>query len=147
MILNGGAGSDALYAGAGGGVLLGGAGNDVLSAGAGRAVLIGGAGVDFLFGGAGDDLLIHGATAYDASTAALLAVLAEWQRSDQTYSQRIDHLRNGTGLNGAARLTAATVPDDASSGDQLTGGGGDDWFWAKLPFDLLKDRKSNEQVN
>ncbi len=147
VILNGGAGSDALYAGAGGGVLLGGAGNDVLSAGAGRAVLIGGAGVDFLFGGAGDDLLIHGATAYDASTAALLAVLAEWQRSDQTYSQRIDHLRNGTGLNGAARLTAATVPDDASSGDQLTGGGGDDWFWAKLPFDLLKDRKSNEQVN
>jgi Ca2+-binding RTX toxin-like protein len=147
VILNGGAGSDTLYAGAGGGVLLGGAGNDVLSAGAGRAVLIGGVGIDSLFGGAGDDLLIHGGTAYDASTAALLAVLAEWQRSDQTYSQRIDHLRNGTGLNGAARLTAATVPDDASGGDQLTGGGGDDWFWAKVPFDLLKDRKSNEQVN
>jgi Ca2+-binding RTX toxin-like protein len=149
LLLGGGAGDDTLRGGAGPSILLGGPGADVLTAGMGRAVLIGGAGGDTLTGGANDDLLIHGTTAYDATAGALFALLAEWGRPDRTYAQRIADLRNGAGLNGPYRLTAATVPDDLFA-DTLEGGAGNDWFWAKLPpgvADTLLDRRPGEAVN
>jgi hypothetical protein len=138
--------------GSGNDILVGDAGNNVLKGGAGRDLLIGGLGADTLDGGADDDLLIGGVTAFDANTAALSAILAEWARTDLTYTQRVAHLRNGGGLNGVNKLNDTTVGDD-SAADMLTGGsgltGGQDWFWANLlgPVkDAITDLGSNELV-
>jgi Ca2+-binding RTX toxin-like protein len=146
-VLLGNAGNDVLNGGPGGNdVLVGGAGNDKLTGGPGRSLLLGGAGADTLTGGAGDDLLIAGTTNYDTNAQALLAVLSEWQRTDADYTTRISHLRNGGGKNGSFKLTSSTVHADTSA-DVLTGGAGQDWFWAQLPQDTLTDRDPSEQVN
>ncbi len=115
-----------------GNILIGGAGSDTLRAGSGRSLLIGGRGSDTLVGGAADDLLISGTTVYDNDMdhAALMAILAEWKRTDRTYSQRTSDLRQGGGLNGTANLVwGSTVLDDNAT-DQLTGNGTLDWFFA-----------------
>jgi len=131
--LYGGDGNDVLIAGSGNDILVGGAGNDTLIGGDGRDILIGGLGSDTLLGGAGDDVLIGGTTAYDANYAALVALHAEWVRTDQTYAQRVAHLTDGGGLNGGYRLyvgwLSRTVYDDGAA-NTLTGGDGLDWFFA-----------------
>jgi Ca2+-binding RTX toxin-like protein len=58
VVLDGGAGSDLLFAGRGATTLLGGAGNDILVGGAGADVLNAGSGRDVLFGNGGDDLFV-----------------------------------------------------------------------------------------
>ena len=58
LVLDGGAGADALFAGRGATTLLGGAGNDLLVGGAGADVLNAGSGRDILFGNGGDDLFV-----------------------------------------------------------------------------------------
>jgi hypothetical protein len=112
--------------------------------------MIGGTGADVLRGGADDDLLIGGTTAYDASPAALAAIRSEWARTDLGYGGRVAHLRNGGGgaWNGAAVLTGNTVTNDADS-DQMSGEGGQEWFWARqaFPADALLDRLSAEVIN
>jgi uncharacterized repeat protein (TIGR01451 family) len=144
-ILIGGAGNDVLNGGPGGNdILLGGAGNDSLTGGPGRSLLFGGGGADTITGGSDDDLLVAGTTNYDTNTTALLAILSEWQRTDADYLTRIIHLRNGTGLNGSFKLTSSTVHNDTSV-DALTGGPGQDWFWASLSE--ITDLQSGEQVN
>jgi Ca2+-binding RTX toxin-like protein len=157
-VLIGGPGNDTLTGLPGNDILLGGDGNDTLDGGDGKNLLIGGIGADTLAAGYGDDILISGTTHLDATRWALLAVLAEWTRTDlvgtaeQIYAQRIDHLRNGTGLNGPkARLDATTVSADADA-DTLTGGAGLDWFWTSsgsggLPGDVITDRSRTELVN
>jgi hypothetical protein len=148
-LLVGGAGNDVLNGGAGGNdILVGGAGNDVLTGGPGRSLLLGGGGADTLNGGGDDDLLIAGPTSYDSNTTALLDLLSEWKRSDADYATRIAHLR-GTqagGRNGSFFLGSTTVKNDTSA-DLLTGGPGQDWFWASLPQDTLTDRAADEVVN
>jgi hypothetical protein len=126
-------------------VLVGDAGNNALSGGAGRDILIGGAGADQLDGGTGDDILIGGSTIYDANTTALLALLQEWTRTDETFGDRIDHLRNGGGLNGPYQLNASTVADDGVA-DTLTGGFGQDWFWVNFNQDTLHSH-ADDQIN
>lgn len=85
----------------------------------------------FIIGGnGGDDLLIAGTTAHDANLLALCDITAEWLRTDKTYSQRVSNLVNGGGLNGATKLNATTVFDDAV-GDNLSGNARTDWFFAK----------------
>src|SRR5262249_30601003 len=154
VILDGGAGDDHLNAGAGPSVLIGGDGNDVLLGGSGRNILIAGRGADRLVGtGNGDDILIGGSTAYDNwqtyhDLDPLIAALAEWN-SGRDYATRVENLRNGTGplLNPAFRLQAgATVFNDADA-DDLTGGGGTNWFFADPAHDTLRDRKPGEQVD
>lgn len=133
--LYGGDGNDSLRGGAGNDVLLGGAGTDDLRGGAGRDLLIGGLGADCLKGNDGDGILIAGFTAFDDTPAALCAVMAEWTRADRGYSARVEHLRDGGGLNGSIRLTTdgpgATVHDDGAA-DTLQGDAGRDWFFANL---------------
>jgi ELWxxDGT repeat protein/VCBS repeat-containing protein len=151
VLIDGGDGNDNLKAGGGPTVLLGGAGNDTLTGGRGRDILIGGLGADSLTGGPGDDILIAGTTAHDANPAALFQILSEWSRTDLTYLQRIDHLRNGGGLNDGYLLNASTVANDQSV-DVLTGSSGTDWFWANVsdplsPLDTLVDRMRDEIVN
>src|SRR4051794_32246367 len=70
----------------------------------------------------------------------LCAIQAEWVRGDQSYTQRVNHLRGTTtgGLNGTVFLKATgpgqTVFDDPALNpqavDQLIGGNGQDWFFA-----------------
>jgi hypothetical protein len=147
-MLFGGDGDDVLVGGSGPNILVGGAGNDTLIGGSVRDLIIGGLGADALDGQGEDDLLIAGNTAYDAlgNEGNLLALLAEWNRTDETYEQRVDHLRNGGGLNGAIVLNSTTVFDDGAI-DTLTGGTGRDWFFATLGTDIILDRDNNEQVN
>jgi Ca2+-binding RTX toxin-like protein len=108
--------------------------------------LIGGGGADVLLGGAGGDILIAGSTSYDANGDALLSILAEWKRTDLTYQERIDHLVGTTpgGLNGSAILKAGVVKKDRRV-DDLTGGDGEDWFWALASE--VADREVGERLN
>ncbi len=114
-------------------VLVGGAGNDTLNAGSGRDILIGGSGANTLVAGSGDDIMIAGSTSYDNNITALLALSAEWGRTDANYATRVAHLQ-GTlsgGLNGSYFLNTSTVFDDpAGVVDWLIGGSGMDWFFA-----------------
>jgi hypothetical protein len=126
-------------------VLVGDAGSNTLTGGAGRDMVIGGLGADQLDGGAGDDILVGGSTIYDANTTALLAILQEWTRTDLAFSVRVDHLRNGGGLNDPYRLNASTVIDDGVA-DALTGGLGQDWFWVN-PSQDSRDTHPEDQEN
>ena len=124
-------------------VLVGGAGDDQLGGGGGRDLLVGGAGADSLDGGQGDDILIAGTTDHDANDSALLDIMREWT-SNHSLQQRVNNLKNGTGggsggpRNGTTFLNALTVHDDAAV-DQLTGGGGSDWFLYNFSGSGVKD--------
>jgi hypothetical protein len=153
----GGAAADTITGGATGGILIGGAGNDTITAGAGRSILIGDAGNDHLNAGTNGDILIGGSTSYDSPTlnkAALVAVLAEWQRTDINYAARVTDLRNGTGLTQGNKLTWGTSVLDDSSSNTLTGnasaaGNEFDWFFANQAagHDAIVNLLAGEQVN
>jgi hypothetical protein len=108
---------------------------------------MGGAGKSTLVGGSSDDLLVGGSTIYDDNNAALMAVFAEWQRTDETYQQRISNIRGTTsgGLNGSYDLNSTTVNESGFT-DTLTGNAGLDWFFAGST-DKITDLQSGEQVN
>jgi Ca2+-binding RTX toxin-like protein len=131
-LLFGGAGDDVLIGGGGPSVLVGGAGDDVLIAREERSILIGGAGHDFLLAQERSNILIAGTTAYDSNVAALLAIGAEWDRTDADFHTRISHLLGpdaggaAGGLNRGYSLNATTVRSEP--GNVLIGGEGEDWF-------------------
>jgi hypothetical protein len=152
----GGTGNDMLTGGASGGILIGGAGTDTITAGTGRSILIGDAGSDQLTAGASGDILIGGSTSYDApaSRAALVAVLAEWQRTDINYTSRVTDIRNGTGLTGGNKLAWSTnVLDDGASnaltGNAAASGNELDWFFANQAagHDTVLNLVTGEQIN
>ena len=124
---------------------MGGAGIDTITGGSGRSVLIGGNGADRVVGGSAEDVVIGGSTSFDRNAAALASILAEWQ-SGNTYSQRINLLKLGGGLNGNNKLVLnVTVADDLAA-DVLTGGAGTDWF-LKQALDTVTDPSGSEIVN
>src|SRR5207247_1325268 len=98
----------------------------LLAGRAGRDLLIAGMDASTLLGGDGEDILIGGATAHDANPTALDAIMAEWG-TDAPYAARVDHLRNGGGLNEGFLLNLATF---AANGGQntLTGAADLDFF-------------------
>jgi len=138
------AGNDQLFGEPGNDIVVGGDGNDKLFGDGGRDVLIGGDGADLLFGEGLDDILVAGSTIYDEDDEALQAILAEWT-SANSYSTRVNNLRNGGGANGAFVLDDTTVIDDGVK-DSLFGDGGLDWFLFGSG-DKLKDKASSELVN
>jgi hypothetical protein len=144
----GGTGNDQLTGTSQGNILDGNGGNDVLIAGSGASVLIGGGAGSVTFnGGAGQDIMIPGITVYDNNFAALDAILAEWQRTDLNYTQRINDLEVGGGLNGSNILTLnKTVLDDGGAPDTMTGGTGMDWFF-QFTGDTITNLRAGEQVN
>lgn len=167
-LLRGDARSNILVGGGGFDILVGEDGNDQLIAGnTGRCILIGGRGKDMLVGGDpfvfqpspldplpgrtgpldGSDLLIGGRTVFDGNHQALNAIMTEWRRSNRTYAQRVQALRDGVPVEagGLVQLTTATVQDDGIA-DQLGGKGGDDWFWATA-LDQILDRSRSEFLN
>jgi Ca2+-binding RTX toxin-like protein len=153
----GGAGIDLIRGGSGSNIIVGGGGLDLLVGGSSRDLLIGGDGSDLIVGNASDDILIAGTTAYDNNPVALKAILAEWLRTDHTYAQRVNNLRDGSGTadrsNGSYFLRAeaanpgdATVFDDGNM-DIMSGNAGTDWFLFNKDSgvrDLVTDRSSSE---
>src|SRR5206468_10544082 len=111
-------------------VLVGLAGDDTLRGQQGRDVLIGGLGSDRLVANADEDILIGGFTSFDNNLAALLAIQAEWSRTDLAYQGRVDHILGTTsgGLNAPFFLNASTVFDDGQA-DTLTGSQQQDLFF------------------
>ncbi len=90
----------------------------------------GGLGADTLRGGGGEDLLIGNGTVHDNNLAALLALMAEWGRTDLDYVSRAQHLTGlPGGVNGDVYLNPLTIVDDAAI-DQLYGESGLDLFFA-----------------
>ncbi len=149
----GGAGDDMLFGNfednfldgrAGNDVLIGQNGNDTLLGRSGRDLLIGGKGQDDLSGQDGEDILIGGMTDHDNDVVALSLLRDEWTRNDLTYKERVHHLANGGGLNGATVLDDSTVTHD-NAVDQLFGNADQDWFWSDAA-DVL-DALANELVN
>jgi hypothetical protein len=149
--VRGGAGIDNLTGNALGNILIGGSSSDMIAAGSGRSVIIGGGGGDVIAGGSGDDILISGTTTFDNNFAALASILAEWQRTDKTYSQRISDLRGGNGLNGANKLVWGSTVLDDNNADTLVGGAGLDWFFANQGpgglVDTIRNFRTPEQIN
>jgi uncharacterized delta-60 repeat protein len=130
-------GNDRLNGGNGGCVLEGGAGDDLLVGGNGRDLLIGDGGADRMIGNGGDDILIGGTTAFDDVDAGLVAIMAEWNRTDIDVATRVAHLTDQTNsvgflsrLNGNYFLIQDVTVFNDSSQDTLTGSAGSDWFFA-----------------
>jgi Ca2+-binding RTX toxin-like protein len=127
-------------------VIVGNAGNDTIWGGTGRDILIGGQGTDTLRGGAGEDVLIGNGTTHDANLVALSALMAEWGRTDASYSVRAGRLQ-GTpgGLNDDYFFNPSTVLTDSAI-DQLYGEGGTDLFFTGFssPADAANDRSGSE---
>jgi Ca2+-binding RTX toxin-like protein len=128
----GGTLSDALTGNSLNNVLSGGGGDDILKGGDGQDILLGGAGSDTLNGGNGEDVVLGATYSGQSNVTALIALMAEWGRTDGVaYQDRIDHLMNGGGKNGSFLLTTTgsspTVTEDGAL-DNLTGGAGLDWF-------------------
>ena len=153
-MLVGGAGQDTLLGGAGADNLDGGddhdildgqADQDVIIGGAGRDILIGGTDADVLSGGADDDILIGGTTSLNV--VALKAILAEWT-SAKNYTDRVSHLRTGTGgLNGTTKLDASTLQNDNAI-DRLFGDDARDLFFGSPNdvFDAINTGDNQESV-
>jgi hypothetical protein len=126
-------------------VIVGDAQNNVLKGNNGRDLIIGGGGADVLSGGNGDDILIGGTTSYDNSNTALTSLINEW-RSTAKYDIRIARLmrHRAGGANAGNSLTNLTVFGDGGT-STLSGGAGQDWFFAHSPSQIT-DLESNEQV-
>jgi Ca2+-binding RTX toxin-like protein len=131
-------------------VLVGGTGDDNLQGGLGADILIADMGHDNLRAGSGGDILIGGYTDYDSNITALADLRKEWSRTDLSYTARINDLTGATsgGYNGTFDLTTSTVHDNQIV-DNLDGGSGLDWFFAKLSgsfADVISGRKKDEVV-
>jgi hypothetical protein len=123
-MIDGGAGNDRILGGKGDDILIGGPGDDELKGLQGRDILIGGDGADDLQGQQDDDIIIGGSTIYDNNLGALCKLMDEWKRRDQTFAQRVNHLKFGGGLNGSILLDPASLLDDHVL--DRTNGGPDD---------------------
>jgi hypothetical protein len=138
----------------------GGQGRDLLIAGTGWATVNAGSADDIMIGGWTDyDLYnmsgYNTATTYDQKLTALEAVMAEWGRTDESYSQRVANLSNttvnnvapnGLGQNGGYFLNSSTVHDNGQA-DTLNGApktsAALDWFFAGLT-DIINHKKGVE---
>lgn len=127
VALFGGAGDDYLVGGRGNDILAGGAGDDLLSGSFGNDLMVGGAGRDTLFSFLGNDLVVAGSLMFEDDLISMSAVLSEWSHTNCTLAQRVTHLTDGGGRNGAVKLGGGNVIDD-NDRDWLFGTVGADWL-------------------
>jgi hypothetical protein len=130
-------------------MLVGDGNANVLTGGVGRNVIIGGGGPDTLIDGGGDNILIAGFTVYDQDLTALQAIMAEWDRTDLSFEQRLAHLisegRNDNRLNGSYVLNKKTVFTDGAS-DSVIGGAGLDWVFMDRKTATFANRKPGDHI-
>lgn len=141
QMVTGGAGNDILVGQSSKStILVGLGGNDNLTGGTQRDLLLGGLGADTLNGSSGDDLLVASLVSFEAQREALIAIYNEWN-STRTFAQRTANLwgsGTGTRSNGSTFLNSdandAVTDTVFADGDidSLTGGSGQDWFFADL---------------
>lgn len=141
QMVTGGAGNDTLVGQASkSSILVGLGGNDILTGGTQRDLLLGGLGADTLNGSSGDDLLVASFVSFETQRDALLAIYNEWI-STRTFAQRTANIwGNGTGPRSNGNSFLNSDPSDAITDsvfadgdiDSLTGGSGQDWFFADL---------------
>ncbi len=122
-------------------ILVGNGTGNTLDGGTDRNLLIAGGGPGTLVGGPDDDILVGGSTDYDSNPAALIAIMAEWDRTDLDgpgdptgYQARVGHLLNGGGLNGTSLLNGSTFHSNGG-GNTLTGAAGLDLFFGRVALD------------
>jgi hypothetical protein len=114
--------NDTLTGDGGANVILGLGGDDTIDGGGGKGILIGGLGADTITNGNFETIIVAGNTANGSisfgrvasitTPDAMKALHDEWTRTDLSYQQRVDHIRNGGGLNGSVKLNSATIHDD-----------------------------------
>jgi hypothetical protein len=143
--------------GVGGGILniqnvIGGAGNTLLvgnalantltATGSGYSILIGHGAQQLKNNGTGSALMIGGRTAFDNNATALLALLSEWDRTDETLTQKMAHLtgtpggRNGTTFLIASGANQTVFGDPTAKVTFLDSDpGSPDWIWYLLGHD------------
>jgi ELWxxDGT repeat protein len=141
QMVTGGAGNDILVGQSSKStILVGLGGNDNLTGGTQRDLLLGGLGSDTLNGSSGDDLLVASLVSFEAQREGLIAIYNEWN-STRTFAQRTANLwgsGTGTRSNGSTFLNSdandAVTDTVFADGDidSLTGGSGQDWFFADL---------------
>jgi hypothetical protein len=120
-----------IFVGTGGNVFTGGNGR--------RNLMIAGASASNLTGGNDDDILIGVTTAYDTDIGSLTAIMAEWTRTDEDYTTRVDNLLSGTN----APLLDATTVTGNGGGNTLTGAGGHNLYYGSLTGDTT-DRTADQ---
>ena len=120
-------------------VLVGDDNANTLQGGGGRNVLIGGGGLDKITGGKGDNVLIGGKTVADVGSAALAAVMTEFDRTDEDFLTRLAHLLSGDGQNDPTLLNPDTLSGDGAA-NVLTAGPGKNWFVAVAGKDVLSPK-------
>ena len=141
--LTGGAGNDTLRGGSGVDVLLGGDGDDALIGRDGQDFLLGGTGKDYLIGNTAADILISGTSSL--SQAGIDAVMKEWT-SNHSFAVKVLNLTGviplSNRLNGNSYLTPGVTIFNDTAVDTLSGGDGDDFYYAQLfgsSADVIKD--------
>ena len=76
--------------------------------------------------------------------AALESILDEWDRTDIGFTQRMQHLTSGGGLNGSDILVSWTVSGNAKA-DTITSEAGQAWIFASK-YDKIVSQKSGDVV-
>jgi Ca2+-binding RTX toxin-like protein len=146
----GNGGNDIINGMGGNDILVGGSGTDMITAGAGENLLLGGSGSDTISGGTGQDILFNGTTTFDNDGTTQNLILTFWANTAVSFATRVSELRAGTtGVTGMPTLDSTNVFNDTSS-DTLTGGGGLDWFFAKLSgtaADSITDLAGGDALN
>ncbi len=144
-VLLGNTANNIMLGGNGNDILVGNSGNDQLFGGSGRDILIGGLGLDTLDAGSDDDILIAGRTTSDNSVTLLTDLRTEWT-STNLYGTRLSNLRSGVGASNASLKAKINVLNDSGEDDVLTGGTGQDWYFAALD-DVITDLIAGEIVD
>lgn len=134
-----------LTGGGGPTVEVGGGPSDVLQGGSGPSILIGPGG-DSLIGKSGQDLLIGGHTSFDGNLPALMTLLSEWSRKDETLAQKTAHLRGTSGgLNAGNYLIPSTTLFEDTAPDQIHGNQGMNLVFASLS-DQVDDKLKTQTI-
>ncbi len=120
------------------------ANNGTLLGGNGRDIMVTGDGADRADGGNGDDLFIGGSTVWDNNDHAdryFDAIRNAWSRTDQTFDERVERLRQGVvatipnGILGYSKQRVALNAENVLSDDtrdRLVDPAGHDWYFSTL---------------
>jgi Ca2+-binding RTX toxin-like protein len=156
LVIDGGAGDDAITGGDGVDSINGGAGNDVLQGMGGNDQIIGGTGNDRILGSDGNDKLdggdgsdsLYGGMGNDVINGGAGNDLAFGGDGDDQLNGLAgdDHLNGGNGRDRVNGGDDNDVLEGGSSNDTLTGGLGDDWLFGSNGADKIYGQDGNDTI-